>query len=83
MENAVAVHVLDGLEQLVDVELDTALRQVVGAALDCLVEVHLHDFEYEREAARRLVVEHLDQLDDVAVGREALERLDLTQVLDL
>lgn len=42
VENTIAVHVLDCLQQLIDVVLDTLLRQVVGAALDCLVEVHFH-----------------------------------------
>lgn len=55
VENSVLVHVLDGLEQLVDVELDARLGKVSGAPLDGLVKVHFHEFEDEGETSSGLV----------------------------
>ena len=48
MEDAVAVHVVDRLQQLVHVVLDAVLRQVVSLALDGIVHVHVHQLEDER-----------------------------------
>jgi uncharacterized protein (DUF39 family) len=83
VKNAVSVHVLNRFEELVDVELDPGFRQVGLAALDGLVQVHFHDLEDQSEAAGGFVVEDLDEGDDVVVGGESLERLDLSEVLDL
>ena len=69
MEDAVAVHVVDRLHELVHVVFDALLRQVVAASLDSIVHVHLHEFEDERQAPGRLIVEHLVQLDDLGVRR--------------
>ena len=55
MKNAVPVHVVDSLYQLVHVVLDSVLRQVVPLALDDVVHVHVHELEDEGEAARRLI----------------------------
>lgn len=55
VENAVAMHVLDSLQQLVDVEFDARLGQVSGATLDGLIQVHFHEFEDESEASGRFV----------------------------
>ena len=55
MKNAVPVHVVDCLQQLVHVVLDSVLRQVVPLALDGVVHVHVHELEDECEAARRLI----------------------------
>ena len=45
MKDAVPVHVVDGLEHLVHVVLDAGLWQVVPAALDRLIHVHVHQLE--------------------------------------
>ena len=83
VENAVTVHVVNGLHQLVHVVLDALLRQVVPATLDRIVHVHLHELEHERQPPSRLVVEHLVELDNLRVGRQTPQCLDLTQVIDL
>ena len=56
MEDALAVHVVNGYEQLVHVELDFALLEVVAAAADELVQVDVHELEDERESAGGLVL---------------------------
>lgn len=60
MENAIPMHVLDGLEQFVHVVLDALLGHVVAATFDSVVEVHVHELEDESEATSRLVEEHLE-----------------------
>ena len=47
VENAISVHVLDRLEQLIDVELHAGFGQVSRSSLDSLVKIHLHEFEDE------------------------------------
>ena len=47
VENAISVHVLDRLEQLIDVELDAGFGQVSRSSLDSLVKVHLHELKDE------------------------------------
>ena len=78
MENPVPVHVLDRLEQLIHIVFDPGLGQVVLSALDCLIQIHFHDFEDEGQPARRLVVQHLNQLDNVGMGRQPLQSFDFT-----
>ena len=65
MENAVTVHVIDSLHQLVHVVLDAFLGQVVPAALDRIVHVHLHELEYEGQTACRFIVQHFIKLDNL------------------
>ena len=55
VENAVPVHVVYGLEQLVHVVFDSVFGQVVSLALDRVVHVHVHELEDEGESARRLI----------------------------
>ena len=55
MENTVAVHVIDGLKHLVHVELDPLFGQVVPAALDSLVHVHVHQLEHKSKSSSGLV----------------------------
>ena len=62
MEDAVAVHVLDGLEQLVDVSLHSLLGQVVCTALDRLVQVHFHQLKHQRQSPSWLIANQLDGL---------------------
>ena len=83
MEDAVPVHVVHGLEQLVHVVLHGLLGKVLRAALDELVDVALHELKHERQAARGLIIQHLVQLDDVVVRRQAAQRLDLAEVVHL
>ena len=49
------MHVVDGLQQLVHVILDSVLRQVVPLTLYGVVHVHVHELEDECEAARWLI----------------------------
>lgn len=42
-----------------------------------------HELKHKRQPACGLVIQHLQQLDDVGVRRQAAQRLDLTQVVDL
>lgn len=67
VEDAVAVHVFNGFQQLVNVVLDFGFSQIGRSALNGLVQVHLHDFEDERQTTSWLVVKHLNELDDVSV----------------
>ena len=67
VEDAVSVHLVDGLHELVEVDAHALLGEVVRAALDELVDVAVHELKDEREAPRGLVVEHLVQLHDVVV----------------
>ena len=83
MEDAVLVHVVHGLEQLVHEALDALLAQRLCAALDELVDVAVHELKHQRQAPRGLVVHDLVQRHDVAVRRQALERLDLAQRVHL
>lgn len=62
VEDALAVHVVDGDEQLVHVELDFALLEVVAAAADELVQVDVHELEDERESAGGLVAGRVRRL---------------------
>ena len=55
MEDAVAVHMIYRFEHLVHVVLDSLLRQVVSPALDCLVHVHVHQFEDQCQTTSRLI----------------------------
>ena len=48
VENTISVHVLDRLEQLIDVELDAGFGQVSRSSLDSLVKVHLHELKDKR-----------------------------------
>ena len=55
MEDAVSMHVVDGLEELVHVVLDAVLGQVVALAFDGVVHVHVHQFEDEGQPPRGLI----------------------------
>ena len=78
MEDPIPVHVVDGLQQLVSVMLNSLFWQVIWAALDCLVHVLLHELENKREATCRLIVQDFNELDDVRVRVQPLEGLNLT-----
>ena len=67
---------LDCFHQLEEVGFHFVLRQIALSALDRLVEIHFHDLKNEGQPPRWLVVQDLDQLDDVWVGRKALQRFD-------
>lgn len=69
MEDAVPVHVLNSLHKLVDVTFDSCLREVALSAFDCFVQIHFHNLKNKRKSAGRFIVENLDQLNDVIVGR--------------
>lgn len=83
VKNPVAVHVVHRLGQRVHEAPYARLTEIVPPATDQLVDVHLHELKNERQPPRRLVVEHLDQLDDIRVRRQSAQRLDLSKVVDL
>ena len=83
MEDSISVHVLNGFQELVDVAFDFCLGQVVGTAFDRLIQVHLHDLKDEGQPPSRLIVQHLDQLNNVPVRRQPLQRFNLSKVLNL
>jgi len=68
MKNAVFVHVVNGLDYLVHVELDSLLRQVVASTLDCFVHVHIHEFKNKGESACRFVIKYFVKSYDVGMG---------------
>ena len=78
MENAVPVHVIDRLQQLIHVVLDSIFRQVVSAALYGIVEIHVHQLKHECETPSRLIVQDFIQFDNLWVGRQSPQRLDLS-----
>jgi hypothetical protein len=69
VKNAVPMHVFDGFHELVNVVLDSSLRQVALAAFDGFVQIHFHYLEDERETACGFVVEDLDELNNMVVRR--------------
>ena len=78
VEDAVSVHVVNGLHQLVHVVLDALFRQVVPPALDSVVHVHLHELEDESKSACWLIVENLVEFDDLRMRGQAPQSLNLT-----
>lgn len=83
MKNAVAVHVVHSFDQLLHLVLNPGFRQVVPASTDGLLHVHVHQLEDKRQPPRRFVLQHLQQLYDVRVGRQPPQGLDLAQVVNL
>ena len=83
MEDSISVHVLNGFQELVNITFDFGLGQVVGTAFDRLIQVHLHDLKDEGQPPGRLIVQHLDQLNNVPVRRQSLQRFNLSKVLNL
>ena len=55
----------------------------MSPAPDELVKVSVHELKYERKPAGGLVVEHLLQGDDVLVGAQPSQRLNLPQIVHL
>ena len=83
MENTLAVHVLNSLDQLIHVVLDALLWQIVRASLDRLIQVLLHELEDKCKSTRGLIVQNLDELNNVRMRVQSLESLDLSQVIHL
>lgn len=83
MENALLVHVVDGLQNLVHVVLHPVFWQVVLPPLYRFVHVHVHQFEHQRQSTRWLIVNYFMQGDDIRMGRQPFQRLDLPQFVHL
>lgn len=77
------MHVLDPLHYLVCLLLHLRFGDIVLSPVNSVVEVAVHEFEDESESTRRLIIQYLMKFDDVWVRRQSLQRLDLSQVLNL
>ena len=55
MEDAIPVHVVDRLQQLEHVELDPRLGYVMPPPFDCVIHIHVHEFEDHCQASGRFV----------------------------
>lgn len=58
MEDAISVHMVDGLKQLVHIILDSIFRQIVSFAFNCIVHVHVHQLKYKCKTTGGLIVEN-------------------------
>jgi len=47
VKNAIAMHVVNGLQHLVHVVPYPLLRQVVSAAFNGFIKIHVHQFKYK------------------------------------
>ena len=83
MEDAVAVHVVHRLGELIHVNLDSVFGNIMSAPANELIDIHVHELKDECESSRRLVIEHFQEFDDVAVRRESPQRLDFAEVVHL
>ena len=83
MEDAIPVHVVYGLHELVNIVFDTVLGKVVRSPLDRFVHIHLHQLKHQSKSSCCLVVQDLKQIDDMGMWGQALQSLDLSQLLDL
>ena len=83
MEDTISMHVVNGLHKLIDIEFDSVLREVMGPSLYGLVHVHFHQLKDQGQSSCGLVVKDFEESDDVGMGRESLEGLDLPQLLNL
>jgi len=83
MVDAILVHVIDCLQDLVHVVLDSMLGQVVSSPLDGFIHVIVHQLKYQGEPPCGFIVENFMQSDDIWVGRKPFQSLDLSQVVDL
>lgn len=55
MEDACFVHVVHGFDKLVHVAADTLLSNIVAAASDELIDVHVHQLKHQRQPTCWLV----------------------------
>ena len=68
MENTILMHMVDCLDDLIHVIAHSSFWQIVAATLNCLVQIHVHQLEDERQSACGLIVKDLVQCDNVGVG---------------
>merc|ERR1719265_1921088 len=83
MEDAVAVHVVKCLEQLVHVLLYLFFRKVMSPTLDCLIQIHIHELKDQCEPSSWLIVKNFMELDDIWVPSQSSQSLNLSQVVHL
>ena len=83
MKNTVLVHVIDRLDDLIHVEFDSLFWQIVSASFDCLIHIHIHEFENKSESACGLIVKHFVQSNYVRVRRETFEGLNFSEIVHL
>jgi len=83
MEDALAVHVLDRLQQRVDVLLHLGLGNEVRLRLGRIQQVHFHQFENKCKSASRLVVQDFVQVDNVRVRHKVLKGQYFSAVINL
>jgi len=83
VENAVAMHVLDSLEQLIHVGFYASFGQIGGPPFYRFVQIHLHNLKNKSQSACRLIIQDFNQLDDVIMRAQPLKSLNFSKVLYL
>ena len=83
VENAVLVHVIQSLQQLVHVIFNLLGIQIGLPPSDRLVQVHLHQLKNQRQPSRRLVVQDFNEFYDVGVGGQFFQGLNFPESLNL
>jgi len=83
VEDSISVHVVDGLDELVHVVLDSILGQVVAFAFNCVVHIHVHQLEDQGQTTGWLVVEDFVQLNDLRMGAQSAESLNFSEIVNL
>jgi len=83
VEDSLAVHVVNGFYQLPHVVFHTRFWQIHSSSFNCIVQVHVHQFKDEGQAACGLVVQHFVQFYYLRMRREAAQSLNLAQVVNL
>lgn len=83
MENTILMHMVDCLDDLIHVIAHSSFWQVVPATFNCLVQIHVHQLEDERQSACGLIVKDFVQCDNVGVGRKSFQCLNFSQIVNL
>ena len=55
MENTISMHVINRLNKLIHIILDSVLRQIMSLSLNCIIHVHIHQLENKRQTSSWLI----------------------------
>ena len=81
MKNAVAVHVVYGLQHLVHVVLDSLLGKVVTTSLYRLIHVHVHELKDQSQSTCGLVAALTNNFQvNIVLCRAVTDESQLTKV---